>query len=198
MLRLYYSRRPAAESAQLTGRLPPWRRERLAALRNESARLSSLGAGLLWRRVMEENGLDPLQPVTLLGAGKPVFARQTAFFSLSHSGDLCLCAVSDRPVGADVQEIRPVSLSVARRFCPDEREYLLALPEREQTEALTALWARKEAWVKAVSRERMVALDEYSVRAPGAWRFSDFHMENCCAAACGLEAAEEPQYIEII
>lgn len=197
MLKLYYCRRPPAETAGAVAKLPDWRRETLARLKNENARRSSIGAGLLWRRVMEENGLDPARPVHWLEAGKPVFSRADAHFSLSHSGELCLCALSDAPVGADVQEARPVKLSVARRFCPDEREWLLSLAAAEQTDALLALWARKEAWVKAVSAQRMVALDEYSVRADGPWRFTDFRIDGCYAAACGHETAEAPQLLEI-
>lgn len=197
MLKLYYAYRPRAERAELIERLPPWRRENLSRLKNEGARLSSLGAGLLWRRVMEENSLDPARPVRLLEAGKPVFAQGDIWFSLSHSGEICLCALSDASVGADVQKLRPAKLSIARRFCPAERAALEALAPEEQSRALIALWARKEAWVKAVSAERMVALDEYDVTADGPWRFTDFCIDGCCAAACGHETAEAAQRIEI-
>lgn len=197
MLKLYYAHRPEAESAGLIARLPPWRREALARLRNENARLSSLGAGLLWARVMEENHINTAAPVCILGAGKPVFAGAGPWFSLSHSGSLCLCAVADTPVGADVQELRAAKLSIARRFCLDERAYLESLPPDRQNEALIALWARKEAWVKAVSRERMVALDEYDVITETDWTFTDFRIDGCCAAVCGRETADEPQRIEI-
>lgn len=197
MVKLYYARRPAAETDALVNRLPLWRREGLARLKNESARRSSLGAGLLWRRVMEQNGIDPARSVRRLAAGKPVFESGGAWFSLSHSGELCLCALSDTPVGADIQEPRVVKLSVARRFCPAEREYLTALPIALQNEALMALWARKEAWVKAVSAERMVALDEYDVLAAEGWVFTDFRIEGCYAAVCGHATAAAPQLIEI-
>lgn len=197
MLKLYYAYRPKTERAALIERLPLWRRENLSRLKNESARLSSLGAGLLWRRVMEENGLDPFRPVRLLEAGKPVFEQGDAWFSLSHSDEICLCALSDASVGADVQELRPAKLSIARRFCPAERERLEALAPEEQSRALIALWARKEAWVKAVSAERFVALDEYDVTTDGLWTFSDFCIDGCCAAACGRETATAPQRLEI-
>lgn len=197
MLKLYYTHRPKAERAALIERLPPWRRENLSKLKNESARLSSLGAGLLWRRVMEENDLDPFQPVRILEAGKPVLQRNDLWFSLSHSDEICLCALSDAAVGADVQEIRPAKLSIARRFCPAEREMLEALAPEKQSRALIALWTRKEAWVKAVSAERFLALDEYDVTTEGLWTFSDFCIDGCCAAACGRETASAPQHLEI-
>ncbi len=55
-------------------------------------------------------GWERLPPIRRLSGGKPVFAdlpeRQ---FSLSHSGGLALCALSDRPVGADLELVRPRS-----------------------------------------------------------------------------------------
>lgn len=40
--------------------------------------------------------------------------------SLSHSGDYAVCAVSDRPVGVDIQRIVPVRFGMLRRFFAKE------------------------------------------------------------------------------
>ena len=50
---------------------------------------------------------------------------QEAVFNLSHSGDYVLCAYSDvakAQVGCDLEEVKELRLSVARRFF-GEREY---------------------------------------------------------------------------
>ncbi len=146
---------------------------------------------------MEENGLDPDAPVRRLAAGKPVLIGGEAWFSLSHSGVLCLCALADAPVGADIQKPQTARLSIARRFCPDERAYLEALPAAEQNDTLLALWARKEAWVKAESRARMLALDEYSVLTGGAWRFTDLRIEDHFASVCANEPSPAPVKLEL-
>lgn len=53
-------------------------------------------------------GFAKLPEVSRLPGGKPVFAEHPdCHFSLSHSGALALCALSDRPVGADLELIRP-------------------------------------------------------------------------------------------
>ena len=175
MTRIYLLSIPSGGQArELVPRLPPWRREKTLRLRSETAFAASVGVGLLWRYAMEQTGLDPRQEVRLLPAGKPVLASGEAFFSLSHSGRWALCALGDGPLGADVQALRPARPSIARRFCPDEQLFLQNLPEPDRPAALLRLWARKEAWVKAESRDRMLALDEFSVLAPGPWRFSDF------------------------
>lgn len=177
-----------AEAALL---LPAWRRERYARLRYGPARQESLGAGLLYAHALRAHGLSPEEPVRVLPAGKPVLAaREGLFFSLSHSDRYMLCAVSDAPVGADVQRMRPVKLSLARRFHPAERDWLSRLPEEEREGAFYRLWTRKEAWVKAVSGDRLLSLDEADVihRLPGLL-FRDYVLEGGYrAAVCAAQA----------
>ena len=53
-------------------------------------------------------GWDALPPVQRSPRGKPLFqGLDDRWFSLSHSGGLALCALSLRPVGVDVELIRP-------------------------------------------------------------------------------------------
>ena len=168
--------------------LPRWRRRRFERLRYAPARDESLAAGLLWRYVMERHGVDPEEPVRFLQAGKPVFARRKdLYFSLSHSRPYAMCAVSDHPVGADVQKIKPVHMSIARRLHFRERDWLAAQPTSEQTRSFFRIWARKEAWVKAVSRDELLSLAQEDVTRdiPG-WHFTEYvpgqeHLAAVCA-----------------
>lgn len=191
---------PMPESA--ANRLPRWRRERWERLRNEKARDESLAAGLLFAAAMTRWGLSAaeMERVTLYPAGKPVLCdREDLWFSLSHSGRYVLCAVSGKTVGADVQQMRPVNHGIARRFHEGEREWLSRQPEPEKTEALFRLWTRKEAWVKAVSRERMVSLDEADVIHPvSGLAFRDYRLDGGYAAAlCAAETGQLPELTEI-
>jgi 4'-phosphopantetheinyl transferase len=128
----------------LAALIPPWRRQRMGQLHNLAARQESLGAGLLYAYAMRRRGLSGDEPVAVLAAGKPVLARQTdVHFSLSHSGPWAMCAVSDKPVGVDVQQIKPVKLSIARRFHPQEQAWLLHQPMQAQQAAFFCLWTRK-------------------------------------------------------
>lgn len=77
--------------------------------------------------------------------GKPYFPHlPRCQFNLSHSGTLALCALSDRPVGVDIQMVRPVWRdSLIDRSCtPDERAWLRSRQDRP--EEFAALWAAKE------------------------------------------------------
>lgn len=168
--------------------LPPWRRERTERLKHPPARQESLAAGLLLGCVMARWGLSPWEPVATLPAGKPVFSgREDVWFSLSHSGRYALCALSTQRVGADVQLMRPVNLSMARRLHPEERDWLSRQAEEEREDAFFRLWTRKEAWVKAVSEERTLSLSETDVihRLPGLtfrdWALPGGYRASVCA-----------------
>ena len=179
------------ESAAL---LPPWRDRRLAKLKIPAVLQESLAAGLLCAYALGRRGVPRSAAVTLLPMGKPVLAgREDVFFSLSHSGRYILCAVGDGPVGADVQEPRSVRPSIARRFHPDEQDWLVSQPDWEA--AFFRLWARKEAWVKAMSDERMLSLSEADVihPRPGLWFYEDTLSGGCALAVC----SREPDFADV-
>lgn len=80
-------------------------------------------------------------------------------FNISHSGDMVVCAVDNKPIGIDIEQIRPIDLSVAKRICTDEELlYLFGHAPTDEDfkyttdiEILTRffeLWTAKEAYVK--------------------------------------------------
>ena len=85
--------------------------------------------------------------------GKP-FAKDLAVeFNVSHSGDMVVCAVSDRPVGIDVEQIRPMRDSVAKRICSQEELDYWSAPSISEAERLNRffeIWTAKEAYCKCI------------------------------------------------
>ncbi len=127
----------------------PWesRRERIARINRKEAALLPLGAGLLLKYALERAGVSDMT----LGEnehGKPCLINNPDIcFNLSHSGSIAICAVSDAPVGADVEKIRPFSEKVTRRFfAPEETAWILA--QEDKNDAYTRLWTRKESYYK--------------------------------------------------
>ncbi|MBQ2436625.1 MAG: 4'-phosphopantetheinyl transferase superfamily protein, partial [Clostridia bacterium] len=85
--------------------------------------------------------------------GKPSMQDDPPFFNLSHSGAVTVLAVSDAPVGVDLEHIADVRESVARRFFPEAfRQELDAAPEDQRPETFFRLWTRLEAALKLDSR----------------------------------------------
>lgn len=80
--------------------------------------------------------------------GKPALADGPQF-NLSHSGDVALLAVSERPVGVDVERVRAGIGDVTRYFGQGEQDAIAGCPDDERPGRLTTLWTRKEALAKA-------------------------------------------------
>ena len=103
---------------------------------------------LLAHILKTQYGLSPLPELARTKEGKPYFPSLPALqFNISHSKGYVLCALSRRPVGVDIEEIRPRRESLPR--------YALSPGEYADYEALGAdwpafytLWTRKEAWCK--------------------------------------------------
>lgn len=84
--------------------------------------------------------------------GKPFFpSAPNIHFSISHSGDLVFCAVSDRPVGVDVETVKPRRADLPRRvFSDGDYDRYLALGG--DWPAFYTLWTEKEAAAKVTGR----------------------------------------------
>ena len=84
--------------------------------------------------------------------------RKAFFFSLSHSGDMAICAVGPKELGADVESIQRMERffredSTANAFlsriaCEKERIWYQGLTEAEQRKGLLRLWTGKESYGK--------------------------------------------------
>jgi 4'-phosphopantetheinyl transferase len=95
-------------------------------------------------------------PISLSASGRPTLARDAPWdFSISHSGDLVVCAVADRPIGVDLEQVtaRRDLLGIAREcFHPGEVDDLAALLSAAGQQAaavrFAAYWTLKEAHLK--------------------------------------------------
>ena len=80
--------------------------------------------------------------------GKSIEGR---YISLSHSGNVAMCAISDQPVGCDVEQISDKDIKIAKRFLMKEQylRYLRASDRKEQQEMFFKIWTAKECVIKA-------------------------------------------------
>lgn len=82
--------------------------------------------------------------------GAPFLPGNPLYFNWSHSGKIAALAVSDSPVGMDVQEKRRYHPSIAKKYYP---KTILDAMERSDEEGRSQLffrcWTVLEAWLKA-------------------------------------------------
>ncbi len=90
--------------------------------------------------------------------GKPFFENLPDFhFNISHSGELLAIAISNAPVGVDIQKERPFNESVIKRFHPDEINYISSKNQ------FFEIWTQKEACLKYLGTGISGGLNKYSV-----------------------------------
>ena len=84
------------------------------------------------------------------GAPRVTSAREPVFVSLAWRGELVAVAVSDRPVGIDVEAVEATPPEPALNVLhPSERDWLARQTAHQQPDAFLRLWCVKEAYLKA-------------------------------------------------
>ncbi len=79
-------------------------------------------------------------------------------FSLSHSNGVVAVAVSDKPVGVDVQFVKEINHStVSKILSKQELEELEILPKQERTAKIIEIWAKKESDFKRVGGDNFLS-----------------------------------------
>ncbi|MER5890174.1 4'-phosphopantetheinyl transferase superfamily protein [Streptomyces sp. NPDC001941] len=101
--------------------------------------------------------------------GKPALPGTPLEFSLSHSGDRVLVAVTlGVPVGVDVEQTATFPDLPLMALSEPERKVLDALDEQARRRAFSTYWSRKEAVLKATGDGLMVDPSRLTVSAPDA------------------------------
>lgn len=150
---------PKEDGAALIG-IPQGRREYILQYRFPEDRKRSLGAWRLMETMFARHGFSA-NDVKMGGKGK--LTCEGICFNLSHSGDMALCAISDTPVGCDIEQIRKAPLNVARRmFTARERAYLEAA-QGEENRRFFRLWTMKESYLKMTGEGLGVPLQRVEV-----------------------------------
>lgn len=127
---------------QVYANLSPSRRAHIDTFRHPDARLCSLAGELALRTLLAREGIA--DAIDRLPGGQPVLRGGSAYVSISHCGPWVACAVSDTPIGIDIEQIRPIKLGLIDRVCiPEEKNYVQSDPGR-----FFEIWTAKEAYFK--------------------------------------------------
>lgn len=151
-------------------RMPASRRRKVLAMRHAESQRLRLGVGILLFQALERRGIPGNEEVAEGEFGQPYLPGHPEWrISLSHAGTRALCAVSDRAVGCDVEEMGRGSPDLVRRFFhPEEQQALEAEKDPEAWDRLfTRLWTRKESYLKATGRGIQDPLEGFSALESG-------------------------------
>lgn len=86
-------------------------------------------------------------------------------FNLSHSGEWVVCAFSEKPVGVDVEKIRPVNMDIAKRFfSKNEIDELFLREGNCRLEFFFDLWTLKESYLKFIGAGLTKQLNSFCIK----------------------------------
>lgn len=128
---------------------PPEKQRRILRQRiKRTADIMVVGGALVRHMLWRQFSIPPDARISYGEFGKPYLSDYPhAHFNISHSGQYIACAVCNRPVGIDVQVIRPYCPGVARRICvPEELQQIET--SADLAAEFTKLWTKKEAYLK--------------------------------------------------
>lgn len=116
----------------------------------QDAQLSLLGRILLFRSIKDVFNIElSRKSICHKEYDKPYFKRNPIHFSISHSGEIAICAITtDSEIGIDIEEIVPINIY---DFEPQIYfiEWLKIISSEDSEIAFYDYWTKKEAVIKA-------------------------------------------------
>lgn len=133
---------------------------------------------VLLNKIFENKGLPVPVETEKNRYGKPFLKEYPSLhFNGSHSGDYLVCALSQNPVGVDVQRVDRTKriMPLAQRFMtPGEVRGLERLEDEKRTQAFYRLWAQKESYMKYRGLGFALPLSAFEIQeADREWRIID-------------------------
>ena len=139
------------------------KKRRVDRFRFENDRKRTVVGEMLARQSISEWFGVPEESIVfeITGHGKPYAKDLNIEFNISHSADMVVCVVDDKPVGVDIEKIRSIDLNTAKRiFSEEEIRYIFeCIPDVEDynhylndavLQRFFELWTKKEAYGKLV------------------------------------------------
>lgn len=127
-----------------------------------------LAAEVLLNRSLEVVEANVRLPAayTRNSCGKPYLLPPAELYvNWSHSGDFVLCALADREVGVDLQEMHkePRKALIKRTLQPEELCFYQTVPSRQRRQVFYQYWTVKESYLKALGTGFHTSLDSFYV-----------------------------------
>lgn len=133
-----------------TAFFPKWRTEQMLKFKFFKGQLqNALGYLLLVHALREKNVFRELPDFEYNKHGKPFLKNYNGiYFSISHCSNAVAVAISEKPIGIDIEGLRNVKGSLIDFVCNDEEKKVVS--ESPNGEAFFKLWTQKEAVFKCV------------------------------------------------
>ncbi|MBC8063126.1 MAG: 4'-phosphopantetheinyl transferase superfamily protein [Clostridiaceae bacterium] len=98
--------------------------------------------------------------------GKPYLKGHPKFnFNISHSGDFVVCAIDDKPIGIDIEEVKYIEYKdIAESFFSvSELDYIVEEDLNIQLNKFYEIWTLKESYIKCCGQGLSIPLKSFSI-----------------------------------
>lgn len=124
-------------------------------------------------------------------AGRPYVAgRRDVYFSIAHARGAVAVAISNRPIGIDIEPAaeHATALLLAEKLHENERQLLVDVHASDLAHEFTKVWVRKEANLKRIGSGlcRSLSFDDTTSPGPG-WSYRDLPAPTGFAASCAWD-----------
>lgn len=141
-------------------KLSETRKARVDRYKRQDDKKRSLAGEILVNKLLDEK-FDTKAILNVAENGCPFLSDSKYSVSIAHCNDVAVCAVSETPVGIDVEQIKEISYCLIDRVCvEDELNYVLQeaginksdrkIKDRDVLKRFFEIWTGKEAWFKKI------------------------------------------------
>lgn len=151
---------------RLTRLLPPEKQEQIYKIRFNIDKKLSLFSDLFVRylacKVLNLNNTEVIFYKN--DYGKPYLDGFPSFqYNISHTKNAIVIGISNKPIGVDIEKIKPINLKIAERFyCMNELRYILS-KEDVLEKLFYKVWTKKEAYIKWIGKGLSLPLTSFDV-----------------------------------
>lgn len=94
--------------------------------------------------------------------GKPYLKDYINFyFNLSHTRNAIAVAISDKPVGVDIEKVGTAELIIANRFFNESEVAYITKTEIDIDKRFYEVWTKKEAYIKYIGKGLSIPLNSF-------------------------------------
>ncbi|SMC21813.1 4'-phosphopantetheinyl transferase [Clostridium acidisoli DSM 12555] len=95
--------------------------------------------------------------------GKPYLFGSSEFqYNISHSGKYVVCATSNKAIGVDIENIKPIDMSIIKHVFT-KNEYNDFENAEKKTETFYSIWTLKESFVKLIGSGLNIPLNSFCI-----------------------------------
>lgn len=148
--------------------IDPERKSKIKRFINKKDKIRALVAEILIKTIMAETlGIKSKKIIFNKNEfGKPYLKNYEKFnFNISHSGEFVVCAIDDRPIGIDIEQIKQIEYKVIaeRFFSTCELKYIENADLCNQLKKFYEIWTLKESYIKCCGMGLSMQLNKFSI-----------------------------------